>query len=975
MATEGDISGNSVRLFGLRMFLTLNTVLALSTRTQGHTWKFYFSFISGTPCTIVNKTATCSNGGLTQIPSNLPHNLINLDLSNNDIQAIRNSSLSSLHFLEVLNIGRNKLSVIEPAAFYNLSSLKTLLLKENRLSYLPPGLFAPLSTLQYLYLSDNSLQNILQADVWKGLNLKKLDVSYNQIISGTFRSDFAATTSLRELVLSGNDISSLNYSDFQPFLLNEFDLLDFSYNPITHIDKDFFTLFSAIKTLDLSNILISFSNLQAALEGLNDCNKISLDSYTGLPVISYGSFACLQNTSLKSLKLSRAEIQEIQDNSFYGLTHLENLGLQWNLLTELSGLVFHGLSSLQVLDLSFVSLTHIPTAALSEVSHTLRELTIFSTEMKTIHKDDFNNLPNLKVLYLNADFSGGLEEIEPFGFRGLQNLEVLQLDDNDLTHLVENTFAGLNNLTKLSLKRCNIKRLSGRIFANLTSLVELDLSVNNLVHLPKMLFSDLISLEVLIINNNYNLFPYFESIDFTGLASIKHIDLSHDGLFLDNQTLNFPANTRLETLDLSYNQLFVASLPNSAFEKLRYLTELNLSGNKLAKIPAYGAIFHGLSSLIKLIMKETGEIWSSFSNDTILYGMPNLEVIDLSASSISYIPAELFKVHDNLRSVDLSSNKITYLPQTLFSANSKLQSLFLSWNSITLLNESTFETILPGLEKLAIHDNPFFCDCEIEWFISWADDHPSVVQGWSDGRYQCNTPPRLHGTDLPNFHPDCASHRDLYACAITTSFLLLYMLFAVLVNFCRGHFAYMWFRVRLRLRGYEEIREQPQQFRYDAFVAYSSNDEAWVARVLSPMLERSPPRYRLCIGERDFVGGVPILHNISNAVEMSRKTVCIITRSFLRSNWCNYELQMSQGRHHLFDPRRVSLVLVFLENVPDRVLERYPLLNNIVNRDTYLRWPNNQQHLPLFWARLRQALGPPLWDDLQEVEDIEEDVV
>ncbi|CAH1240303.1 TLR6 [Branchiostoma lanceolatum] len=279
------------------------------------------------------------------------------------------------------------------------------------------------------------------------------------------------------------------------------------------------------------------------------------------------------------------------------------------------------------------------------------------------------------------------------------------------------------------------------------------------------------------------------------------------------------------------------------------------------------------------------------------------------------------------------------------------------------------------LKNLAIHDNPFFCDCEIEWFMSWAADHPSVVQEWSEGRYRCNTPPDLHGTDLRNFHPDCVSHRDLYACAITTSFLLLYMLFAVLVNFCSGHFAYMWFRVRLRLRGYEEIREQPQQFRYDAFVAYSSNDEAWVSRVLSPMLERRPPRYRLCIGERNFVGGVLILRNISNAVETSRKTVCIITRSFLRSNWCNYELQMSQGRHHLFDPRRVSLVLVFLENIPDRVLERYPLLNNIVNRDTYLRWPNNQQHLPLFWARLRQALGPPLGDDLQEVEDIEEDVV
>ncbi|XP_078696750.1 uncharacterized protein LOC144924920 [Branchiostoma floridae x Branchiostoma belcheri] len=945
------------------LFLSIQMVLALCTTTQG------------CPCTIVNQTADCFLTGLTQVPSNLPQDLIKLDLSDNDIRTLRNNSFSYLHLLEVLNLEANQLSVIEPAAFYNLSNLKMMLLTDNRLSYLPAGLFASLPTLQKLDLSKNSLRFILQADIWKGLNLQKLDISYNQLVSGRFSSDFATMPSLHELILSGNNISSLNYSDFHPFLLHEFDLLDFSDNPIIHIDKSFFTLFSAIHILDISGLPIQFSNLQEALEGLSGCNitELRLENYD-IPVIRAGSFACLQNTSLKTLTLQHANITEIQDNGFLGLYNLQDLNLAENGLTELPGLAFHGLSRLQFLDLSSVPMTHIPKAALSEVSKTLREINMSPTGIEIIQKGDFNNLTNLKFLYLIWGFSE--LEIEPFGFRGLQNLEILQLDETDLTNLADNTFAGLDKLTILTLRECNIKSVSSRTFVNLTSLKVLDLYGNDLVQLPQ-LFSDFRSLEVLNIANNH-LSPY-DKIDFTNLVSIKHIDLSYNQLFLQENTLNYPAYTTIKTLDLSYNKLFALPFPCfgpcTFFKKLQNLKELNLSGNKLSLQESRGVIFHGLISLTTLIMRETGEIWTSFSNNSILHGMPNLEVIDLSTSYITYIPAELFKVHNKLRSVDLSSNTITHLPQTLFTANSKLRSLFLSWNRITVLNESTFDTILPGLENLAINDNPFFCDCEIEWFISWSEDHPSVVQGWTDGRYQCNTPPYLHGTDLQNFHPDCASHRELYACAITTSFLFLYMLTAVLVNFCSGYFAYMWFRLRLRLRGYEEIRDQPQEFRYDAFVAHSSKDEAWVSRVLSPMLEGRRPRYRLCIGERDFVGGVPILHNIRDAVETSRKTVCIITRSFLRSNWCNYELQMSQGRHHLFDPRRVSLILVFLENIPDRVLQRYPLLNNIVNRDTYLRWPNNQQHLPLFWARLRQALGEPLGNELQEDEDIAEDVV
>ncbi|CAH1277002.1 TLR2 [Branchiostoma lanceolatum] len=166
-----------------------------------------------------------------------------------------------------------------------------------------------------------------------------------------------------------------------------------------------------------------------------------------------------------------------------------------------------------------------------------------------------------------------------------------------------------------------------------------------------------------------------------------------------------------------------------------------------------------------------------------------------------------------------------------------------------------------------------------------------------------------------------------------------------------------------------------QRFEYDAFVAYSSKDKRWVSQVLRPQLEDRPPHYRLCFGERDFRPGVPITKNIGRAVRASRKTICLITRSFVRSNWCNYEMRASEGRYHLFDPRRVNLVLVFLEEIPDRDMERHKHLRDVVMRDTYIKWPRNEKGRPLFWARLREALGQPLPVNQGGNRDIFEDSV
>ncbi|XP_039676812.1 toll-like receptor 13 [Perca fluviatilis] len=98
----------------------------------------------------------------------------------------------------------------------------------------------------------------------------------------------------------------------------------------------------------------------------------------------------------------------------------------------------------------------------------------------------------------------------------------------------------------------------------------------------------------------------------------------------------------------------------------------------------------------------------------------------------------------------------------------------------------------------------------------------------------------------------------------------------------------------------------------------------------------------------------PIVENITDAIYGSRKTICVITRRYLQSEWCSREIQMASFR--LFDEQKDVLILLFLEEIPAHQLSPYYRMRKLVKKRTYLSWPQAGHHTGLFWQNVGRAL-------------------
>uniref|UniRef100_A0A672IEU0 Lumican-like n=1 Tax=Salarias fasciatus TaxID=181472 RepID=A0A672IEU0_SALFA len=200
------------------LFLQANNISSLSSSVLANVTDLYWLILDHNQlqsdklehASLQNQTRLrylfANHNRLRSVPGGLPAGLRQLRLAHNRISSISAGAFKNLHNLSVLLLQGNRLQTIAEGELGGLGSLSLLDLSGNRFSSVPR--YLP-SSVQQLYLSNNSLSG-LDADSFAGfLDLKYLRLSHCGLQSSGVHSGVFNSSSLVELDLSYNKLTSI----------------------------------------------------------------------------------------------------------------------------------------------------------------------------------------------------------------------------------------------------------------------------------------------------------------------------------------------------------------------------------------------------------------------------------------------------------------------------------------------------------------------------------------------------------------------------------------------------------------------------------------------------------------------------------------------------------------------------------------------------------------------------------------------
>ncbi|XP_051814338.1 leucine-rich repeat and fibronectin type III domain-containing protein 1-like protein isoform X2 [Acanthochromis polyacanthus] len=157
----------------------------------------------------------------------------------------------------------------------------------------------------------------------------------------------------------------------------------------------------------------------------------------------------------------------------------------------------------------------------------------------------------------------------------------LRLMDNFITTLRHRDFANMSSLIHLTLSRNTISQIRPYAFADLQDLHALHLDANRLTVLDDAHFQGLVNLRHLILANN-QLHSISEGAFQDFLETLEDLDLSYNNL-VDIPWETVALLVSVNTLSLDHN--LIESVPEGIFSNLHKLARLDMTSNKLKKIP------------------------------------------------------------------------------------------------------------------------------------------------------------------------------------------------------------------------------------------------------------------------------------------------------------------------------------------------------------------------------------------------------
>lgn len=455
----------------------------------------------------------CVGAGFTQVPSPMPDDALTVDLSQNEIESLRD--MSNMQTVESFRISMNKIEVLTDDTFATMPLLMSLDLSMNKINKVRRNAFEGLTMLQSLSMNGNKLTSI--------------------------KNIFAKTPKLQSLRLGNNEIESIEEDDFKENEMMR--QLDLSNNKISSIHPDAFMNLKVLRYLILSNNPLgtlpemTFGSTLLSLADFTNCALTNIPR--GMPY------------SLKDFRLGNNMIMEIKVEDFENVTDVSLIVLNNNKIQHIEHRSFGKLENLKELWLTDNSMVYIPRGLpkslqklhmernqivelemmLFPSGSKLKELSLESNKINKVHQDALKEVKNLEEIILQGN---QISMIDVGTFKELPNLKMIKLTDNPIQLIEKGAFESLENLTELYMSYISHERtgttkiLSENFLRGTPNLRTLDLmsSVYLTEELLQLLSTDGFVMEKLqTLNLQYNELKTIQEGIEDGLPNIQNVFL------------------------------------------------------------------------------------------------------------------------------------------------------------------------------------------------------------------------------------------------------------------------------------------------------------------------------------------------------------------------------------------------------------------------------------------------------------------
>ncbi|XP_055941433.1 protein toll-like [Argiope bruennichi] len=809
------------------------------------------------------------------------------------------------------------------------NSLRSLSINNSLLTSIQGDQLKNLTHLEALFFTNNSIGHVAP-DAFQGTNnLIIFDISYN-LLRFLPPNLFHPMKKLKKAVLSNNFLLHVD----QLFAVTHPQFIYLDHNNLTDLDSVLHRNMSEVETVQLS---------------YNPFTKVTMNSFSGKLV------------SARFLYLDHCLIQEFNVGHYISLNNLSTLNLSFNFIEKV---VNQTISFGKNIELDFTG----------------NKITEFEVEFRN----------NVKTVYLNKNLMTTMGRTIL-----LSRMSQVSMADNRIQTLEFEEFRGVSGITAIDLQGNLIRNIEHLTFLSIREdLVYLDLSKNMI----RKLNGCVQSLSVLTsLNLTNNRIEGFEVGEFYGLDDLQDLSLQGNRI----RTLGYEVRglSRLRNLVISHNLIrnikgdqlppnlqYVYVEGNPLWCDCQLLPFLrHLNSTKKLKTDVSLCIPPNDTTPRASIDKRPGTparcpdgcrcfcknnednhyIFVDCSNIGLtelppLFAAANFTTPEHNSTSLTiFLPRNTdenaffseslpFVIQDEVKGLDFTHNYLMSVEDARLPEGTK--HLRLAHNlfrqpPISLLNS------LQELRRVTLSNNPWTCDCGTSVFKIWIETHSTLIPDINETRCGPDEQdsPRLANRAIWTLSDIelCPTDVETYVSAVLGILAVVVVASAITIVWIRYKTP---IKVWLYAHGMTWVKEQDidQDKQFDAFISFSFKDQDLVIPDIIKVIEEKMPNIRLCLHYRNFRAGDFIADNIVRCLESSRRTVLVLSRNFLESEWCMFEFQTAHVQALKDHVHRI--IIIKLGDLPkEKDLPKE--IQMYLKSTTYLTWGDKY-----FWDNLFYCL-------------------